>query len=76
MEVQKMRIERAEQINLFKQELRKRPIAGDVYSQATDIEEEHNGLMNAGTGELKVPENLLNSRKDDNIKVKESSRLK
>ena len=66
--------ERAKQINLFKQELRKRPIAGDVYTQATNIEEERNGLIDAGTGELKVPENLLNSRKDDNLKLKESSR--
>ena len=55
--------ERAKEIKLFKEELRKRPIAGDVYTQATNIEEEQNGLIEANTGELKVPEGLLNSRK-------------
>jgi hypothetical protein len=54
--------ERAQQIKMYKEELRTRPIAGDVYTQATNIEEERNGLIDAGTGELKVPENLLNSR--------------
>ncbi len=58
--------ERSQQISLYKQELRKRPIAGDVYTQATNIEEERNGLIDAGTGELKVPENLLNSRMENN----------
>ncbi len=58
--------ERSQQISLYKQELRKRPIAGDVYTQATNIEEERNGLIDAGTGELKVPENLLNSRTTNN----------
>lgn len=55
--------ERAYQIKLYKQELRKRPIAGDVYTQATNIEEERNGLIDGPTGELKVPEGLLNSRR-------------
>jgi hypothetical protein len=55
--------ERREQIRLFKKELRKRPIAGDVYTQATNIEEERNGLIDAGTGELKVPAGLLKSGK-------------
>jgi|GEM_PF-347933 len=55
--------ERTIQIRRFKEELRKRPIAGDVYTQATDIEDEVNGLINSQTGELKVPEGLLNSRK-------------
>lgn len=54
--------ERARQIKLYKEELRKRPIAGDVYTQATNIEEEKNGLIDAATGELKVPEGLLKSR--------------
>jgi hypothetical protein len=54
--------ERAKNIALFKEELRKRAIAGDVYTQATNIEEERNGLIDAGTGELKVPAGLLNSR--------------
>jgi len=53
---------RTEQIGLFKKELRKRPIAGDVYTQATNIEEERNGLINEDTGELKVPAGLLKSR--------------
>lgn len=55
--------ERARQIKLFKEELRKRPIAGDVYTQATNIEDERNGLIESATGILKVPEDLLNSRK-------------
>ncbi len=38
-----------------------RNIAGDVYTQATNIEDEKNGLIDAGTGELKVRENLLRS---------------
>ena len=53
--------ERTREIRLYKEELRKRPIAGDVYTQATDIEDEVNGLITA-SGELKVPEGLLNSR--------------
>jgi len=52
--------ERTREIRLYKEELRKRPIAGDVYTQATDIEDEVNGLITA-SGELKVPEGLLNS---------------
>ncbi len=55
--------DRATQIKLYKQELRKRKIAGDVYTQATDIEDEKNGLIDVRTGELKVPEGLLNSGK-------------
>ncbi|MGV3658286.1 MAG: glycoside hydrolase family 2 TIM barrel-domain containing protein, partial [Chitinophagaceae bacterium] len=54
--------ERAEQIKLFKQELRSRAIAGDVYTQATNIEDERNGLIDEKTGALKVPAGLLNSR--------------
>ncbi len=54
--------ERAQQITLFKEELRKRPIAGDVYTQATNIEEERNGIIDAGTGELKVPAGILASK--------------
>lgn len=54
--------ERTEQISLFKKELRKRAIAGDVYTQATNIEEERNGIIDAGTGELRVPAGLLNTR--------------
>lgn len=54
--------ERTQQIKLFKEELRKRPIAGDVYTQATNIEDERNGLIDADTGELRVPASLLNTR--------------
>ncbi|HVG13231.1 MAG TPA: glycoside hydrolase family 2 TIM barrel-domain containing protein, partial [Flavisolibacter sp.] len=50
---------RTEQILLYKEELRKRPIAGDVYTQATNIEDEKNGLIDSGTGELKVPPGIL-----------------
>ncbi|MEW5930666.1 MAG: sugar-binding domain-containing protein [Gemmatimonadota bacterium] len=53
---------RASRIAAFKEELRKRPIAGDVYTQATSIEDEENGLIEPATGELLVPEGLLNSR--------------
>lgn len=56
--------ERARLISLFKQELRKRPIAGDVYTQATNIEDERNGLIEARTGELKVPAGILASKED------------
>ncbi|MCW3079222.1 sugar-binding domain-containing protein [Segetibacter sp.] len=55
--------ERAKQISLFKDELRKRPIAGDVYTQATNIEDERNGLIDEETGALKVPAGLLASSK-------------
>jgi len=51
--------ERAETILAFKKELRKRPIAGDIYTQATNIEDEKNGLIDFETGELKVPDGLL-----------------
>lgn len=53
--------EQASQIRLFKQELRKYPIAGDVYTQATNIEDERNGLIDEHTGELRVPSGLLKS---------------
>jgi hypothetical protein len=53
---------RADLISDFKKELRSRPIAGDVYTQATNIEDERNGLIDAETGELKVPENILKSK--------------
>jgi len=54
--------DRAERIRLFKEELRKHPIAGDIYTQATNIEDERNGLIDPQTGELDVPAGLLNSR--------------
>ena len=61
--------ERAAQIKLYKNEMRKRAIAGDVYTQATNIEDERNGLIEEKTGALKVPAGLLNSRDDDSNKV-------
>ncbi|HEV7333326.1 MAG TPA: glycoside hydrolase family 2 TIM barrel-domain containing protein [Flavisolibacter sp.] len=54
--------ERTKLIKAFKDEMRKRAIAGDVYTQATNIEDERNGLIDPHTGELSVPEGLLNSR--------------
>ncbi|MDQ3557071.1 MAG: glycoside hydrolase family 2 [Gemmatimonadota bacterium] len=53
--------ERADRIRAFKRELRLRPIAGDVYTQATSIEEEDNGVIAPETGELLVPPGLLRS---------------
>lgn len=52
---------RAEQIVQYKKELRKRPIAGDVYTQATNIEDEKNGIIHPETGELEVPDGVLYS---------------
>lgn len=53
--------ERVQRITEFKRELRNFPIAGDVYTQATNIEDEVNGLMDDATGELFVPEGTLRS---------------
>lgn len=53
--------ERIELIKQYKQELRNRPIAGDVYTQATNVEDEKNGLLDAVTGKLFVPGGLLKS---------------
>ena len=53
--------ERAAMIGAFKTALRERAIAGDVYTQATDIEDEDNGLIDARTGALLVPAGLLRS---------------
>jgi hypothetical protein len=52
---------RTNSIRAFKQELRRRPIAGDVYTQATNIEDERNGLIGFHSGELDVPAGLLHS---------------
>lgn len=52
---------KSERIRNFKRELRSRQIAGDVYTQATGIEDEQNGLMDSQTSELYVPEGLLAS---------------
>ncbi|HEY0493268.1 MAG TPA: glycoside hydrolase family 2 TIM barrel-domain containing protein, partial [Candidatus Dormibacteraeota bacterium] len=53
--------DKAQQISDYKAELRRRPIAGDVYTQATSIEDENNGLINAETGALLVPAGILRS---------------
>ncbi len=52
---------RTNSIRDFKRELRARPIAGDVYTQATNIEDERNGLIGFHSGELEVPAGLLHS---------------
>jgi hypothetical protein len=52
--------ERTKQIKLYKRDLRSRGYAGDVYTQATNIEDERNGIIDFNTGELKVPEGLFN----------------
>ncbi len=53
--------ERAERIRGFKKEMRRRPIAGDVYTQATSIEEENNGIIDPHSGELLVQPGILKS---------------
>jgi hypothetical protein len=54
--------DRADRIRQFKKALRENSIAGDVYTQATNIEDERNGLIDPHTGELSVPPGILNSR--------------
>ncbi len=52
---------RIEQIRAFKRELRKRAIAGDVYTQAVSIEQEVNGLIDPRSGRLLVSSGLLHT---------------
>ena len=52
---------KAERIRDFKRELRRRPIAGDVYTQAVSIENEDNGIIDPATGELLAPAGVLAS---------------
>lgn len=54
-------MERSRQISDFKRELRRRPIAGDIYTQATSIEDETNGLIDSESGELLVAGGILAS---------------
>ena len=54
-------VEKSKKIREFKREMRRRPIAGDIYTQATSIEEEINGIIDAATGELLVEPGLLDS---------------
>jgi beta-galactosidase/beta-glucuronidase len=53
---------KAERVQAFKCELRARPIAGDVYTQATRIEEEDNGVIDPNTGALQLPPGIFNTR--------------
>jgi hypothetical protein len=52
---------RTERIRAFKHELRQRSIAGDVYTQATSIEDEDNGIIDPQTSNLLVPAGVLDS---------------
>lgn len=52
---------RTRTIRAFKHALRARAVAGDVYTQATNVEDERNGLIGS-TGELLVPPGILRSR--------------
>jgi beta-galactosidase/beta-glucuronidase len=54
---------RALQIRAYKQTIRERPIAGDVYTQATNVEDECNGLIDFETGKLLVPAGILRTRR-------------
>jgi hypothetical protein len=54
---------RALQIRAYKATMRERPIAGDVYTQATNIEDERNGLIDFETGKLLVPTGILRTRR-------------
>ena len=59
--------EKTGRIREFKREMRRRRVAGDIYTQATSIEEEVNGIIDPASGELLVPPGLLDSsRLDDN----------
>lgn len=51
--------EKAARIRAFKEALRQRPIAGDVYTQATSIEQEENGIIDPHTGALLVSAGIL-----------------
>lgn len=55
--------EKWRQILEFKREMRTRPIAGDIYTQATSIEDETNGIIDPQSGELLVPPRVLSSNK-------------
>jgi beta-galactosidase/beta-glucuronidase len=53
--------EKTKRIREFKREMRRRQVAGDIYTQATSIEEETNGIIDPASGEILVPAGLLNS---------------
>ncbi len=52
---------RADRIREFKRALSEHAIAGDVYTQATSVEDETNGLLDPDTAELLVPAGVLRS---------------
>ena len=53
--------EKTETIRKFKREMRRRRVAGDIYTQATSIEDEINGIIDQASGELLVEPGLLDS---------------
>ncbi|MBA3692056.1 MAG: glycoside hydrolase family 2 [Acidobacteria bacterium] len=57
--------EKATRIREFKREMHRRQIAGDIYTQATSIEEENNGIIDPESGDLLVPRGLLGSNSSD-----------
>jgi beta-galactosidase/beta-glucuronidase len=61
--------DRAERIRAFKRELTQRPLAGDVYTQATSVEDEDNGLIEPQTGALLVTVGLLASGAMERVRV-------
>jgi hypothetical protein len=56
--------EKWRRIKEFKRELRRHPIAGDIYTQAISIEDEVNGIIDPKTGELLVPPRILAADSD------------
>ena len=66
---------RAEWIRTFKAAIAERRISGDVYTQATNVEQEDNGLLDADTGELFVPSGLLRSERGAGPRGRAESRL-
>jgi beta-galactosidase/beta-glucuronidase len=52
---------KTETIRKFKREMRRRRVAGDIYTQATSIEDEINGIIDQSSGELLVEPGLLDS---------------
>ncbi|MCK6548336.1 glycoside hydrolase family 2 [Myxococcota bacterium] len=58
---------RADLIRAFKRALHTRAIAGDVYTQAIDVEDEKNGILDAATGALRLPEGALGPEPEDDV---------
>ncbi|HEY8558884.1 MAG TPA: sugar-binding domain-containing protein [Pyrinomonadaceae bacterium] len=52
---------KTETIRNYKREMRRRRVAGDIYTQATSIEDEVNGIIDPASGELLVDPGLLDS---------------